>query len=85
MPQQHEVAISDNRGQDVVEIMRNTARQLPDRFHLRLLGELPLQGYLFAIILKSKQNRSATKPAHASDGERNDFIGSLFQANGDVA
>ena len=43
MPQQHDVAIYDNRGQNVIEIMRDTTGQAPDGFKFLGIEELLAQ------------------------------------------
>ena len=43
MAQQQKITMPGNRGQQVVEIMRNTARKLADRLHLLALHELRFQ------------------------------------------
>ncbi len=40
---EREVAPSGDDGQEVVEVVRDAARELPDRLHLLRLGQLPLR------------------------------------------
>ena len=40
---QHQVAMADDRGQDIVEIVRDAAGELADRLHLGRLGDLALE------------------------------------------
>src|SRR3546814_12715076 len=54
---QHQVAAPENRGQDIVEIMRDPARELPDRLHLGLLRDLPLEARFPARSLRSAERR----------------------------
>src|SRR3546814_20144728 len=67
---QHQVAAPENRGQDIVEIMRDPARELPDRLHLGLLRDLPLEARFLARILEAQQHRRLAPPAHADDAPR---------------
>ena len=54
--QQQQVAVPRNRGQQVVEIMRNPACQLPDRLHLLALNELRFQRLERGCILQHRQD-----------------------------
>ena len=47
MTEQHQVAIADDRGQHVVEVMRNAAGKLTDRLHLGRLRHLAPQALFF--------------------------------------
>jgi hypothetical protein len=42
MAHQHQVAMADDRGQDVVEVVRDAAGELADRLHLGRLRNLAL-------------------------------------------
>ena len=44
---EQEIGIADDRGQDVVEVMRDAAGELADRLHLLALREVLLQSALF--------------------------------------
>ena len=56
---QKQIGITDDRLQDVVEIMRHAAGELADRLHLLGLGELPLELALLARIESIEQDRLA--------------------------
>ena len=43
MAHQHQVAMAENAGQDIVEIMRDAARQLPHCLHFCGLRDLALE------------------------------------------
>jgi len=46
---EQEIGIADDRGQHVVEVMRNAAGELADGLHLLALHEVLLQGALFGV------------------------------------
>ena len=62
---QHQVAMADDRGQDVVEIVRDAAGELADRLHLGRLRDLALELGLLAIVLEQQQHRRIAQPAQA--------------------
>ena len=63
MPHQHQVAVADDRGEDVVEVVRDAAGQLTDDLHLGRLRDLPLELRFFAIVLEQKQDGCVTETA----------------------
>ena len=65
MPHQHQVAVADDRGQDVVEIVRDAAGELADDLHLGRLRDLALELGLLAIVLEQQQHRGIAQPAQA--------------------
>ena len=60
MSQQHQVAITNDRSQDIVKVMRDATCKLANGFHLGLLRDLAFQCNFFAIILQPEQHRSLT-------------------------
>jgi hypothetical protein len=52
VPHQHQVAMADDRGEDVVEIVSDSAGQLADGLHLRRLRDLALEPILLCIVLE---------------------------------
>src|SRR4029079_17095480 len=42
VPHQHQVAVANDRGQNVVEVVGDASSELPDDLHLRRLGDLAL-------------------------------------------
>ena len=67
--QQHEVAIADDRGEDIVEIMRHPTCQLADRLHLGRLRHLPLEAGFLGRIDKAEQHRRLAQSAHPCKAE----------------
>ena len=67
---QHQVAMADDRGQDVVEVVRDAAGELADRLHLGRLRDLALELGFLAIVLEQQQHRRIAEPAQAGDGQR---------------
>ena len=59
--------MADDRGQDVVEVVRDAAGELADRLHLGRLRDLPLELGFLAIVLEQQQHRRIAKPAQAGD------------------
>ena len=55
--QQHQIAGAEDRGQHVVEIVRDAAGELPHRLHLRGLRDLPLEPRLLRRIGQAQQHR----------------------------
>jgi hypothetical protein len=82
---QHEVAITQDRGQDVVEVVRDAAGQLPDRLHLGRLGDFALQPRFLAIVLEAEEHCGVAEPARAGDGERDRLLRALLEAHRNVA
>ena len=68
--------MADDRGQDVVEVVRDAAGELADHLHLGRLGDLALELGLLAIVLEQQQHRGVAEAAHAGDGQR-DRLGVL--------
>ncbi len=66
MAQQHQVAIPDDRGQHIVEIMRDAARQLSHRLHLRGLRDLRVSG----AFLRSNRPGTAAPPPRPARAPR---------------
>ena len=85
VPHQHQVAMADDRGQDVVEVVRDAAGELADDLHLGRLGDLPLELGFLAIVLEQQQDRGVAEAAQPGDGQR-DRLGRLAsEADGKVA
>ncbi len=82
---QHEVAIADDRGQDVVEVVGDAAGELADGLHLRGLGDLALEAILLAIVLEREQDGGVAEAAGTGDGERDRLVGPGLQPHRDVA
>ena len=74
-----------NAGQDIVEVVRDTAGQLPNRLHLRCLGDLALQLRFFGIVLQAEQHGCFAKPAGTGDRECYRIIGAVLEPYRDVA
>ena len=82
---QHQVAMADDRGQDVVEVVRDAAGELADRLHLGRLRDLPLELGFLAIVLEQQQHRGIAEPAQAGDGQRDRLVGWRVSRTGKVA
>ena len=85
VPHQHQVAVADDRGEDVVEIVRDAAGELADDLHLRRLGDLALELRFLAIVLEAEQHCGVAKPAQAGDGERDRLAGLADKPHREVA
>jgi hypothetical protein len=59
--------MADDRGQDVVEVVGNSAGELADRLHLGSLRDLALELGFLAIVLEQKQDRGIAKAAQPGD------------------
>src|SRR3546814_6624104 len=69
MSHQHQIAMTDNGCQDVVEIVRDTASELSDGLHLGRLGNLTLQlGFLAIVLQAQKHRRLAQTPNNCEIG-----------------
>ena len=79
MAHQHQVAMPDDRGQDIVEIVRDAAGELADRLHLGRLRHLALEPGLLAIVLQAEQHRRIAQPARAGDRQRDRLVGMVLQ------
>ena len=66
--------MADDRGQDIVEIVRDAAGELADRLHLGRLRDLALEPGLLAIVLEAEQHRRIAEPARAGDGQRDRLV-----------
>ena len=67
MAKHHQVAIADNRGQDIVEIMRNAASKLSHRLHFGCLCHLAFQLGFLAVVLQPEEHRRVAKTANSGD------------------
>ena len=85
VPHQHQVAVPDDRGQDVVEIVGDAAGELADDLHLGRLGDLALELRLLAIVLEQEQHRGVAEPAQAGDGQRHRLGGLPDEPDGEIA
>ena len=85
MTQQHKVARADDRGQHVVEVMRNAACKLAHGLHLGRLRHLAFELRLFRGIGKAEKHRRLAKPAHPDEPHRDGFIGRCRQAHRHIA
>ena len=79
MAHQHQIAMPDDRGEDVVEIVRNTARELPHRLHLRGLRHFALQPRFLAIVLEAQQHRRIAEAARTRDRQGDRLVGMILQ------
>src|SRR3546814_13124722 len=61
---QHQVAGAEHRGQYIVEIMRDAARELADRLHLRRLRDLALESRFLARILEADRKSTRLNSSH---------------------
>ena len=77
--------MADDRGQDVVEVVRDAAGELADRLHLGRLRDLALQFGFLAIVLEQQQHRGIAQPAQAGDGQRDRLGRLLAEADREVA
>src|SRR3546814_6271044 len=71
---------AEHRGQYIVEIMRDAARELADRLHLRRLRDLALEARFLARILEAEQHRRLAQPAHPDDAHRSEEHTSELQS-----
>ena len=76
--------MTDDRGQDIVEIVGHAARQLPDRLHLGGLRHLALELGLLAIVLEQQQHDRIAQPAQPGDGQSDRFLGIAGQPDRNV-
>ena len=76
---QQQIAEADHRGQQVVEIMRNAARELADRLHLLRLGELRFEALLLADI-DEVQHQAAVIAFPLTEPRQEDNAGPVTQA-----
>ncbi len=61
MAHQKKFAIADDDGEKIVEVMRHTTRELPDRLHLLGLGEFGLKRFLFGDIEQIKRQAAVAR------------------------
>ena len=85
VPHQHQVAVADDRGQDVVEVVRDAAGELADRLHLGRLRDLALELGFLAIVLEQQQHRRVAKAAKPGDGQRDRLRRMPREPDGKVA
>ncbi len=85
VPQQHQVAVADDRGQHVVEVVRHAAGELADRLHLGRLRDLPLEARLLGRVGQAQQHRRLAEPADPREPHRDRLVGLVAQPHGDVA
>ena len=81
----HQVAMADDRGQDIVEIMRDAAGELAHRLHLGRLQHLPLELRFLAIVLEAEQHRRLAQPLGAGDGQRHRLLRPPAQPHREIA
>ena len=62
--QQQQIAVPADRGQQVVEVMRDPARKLPDRLHLLALHELRLERLELCRVMQHRHQRRALRVLH---------------------
>ena len=77
--------MADDRGQNIVEIMRHAPGQLPDGLHFGRLCDLALQFRFFAIVANGQQHSRFAEPANAGNAERNRFFPSIAQSHREIA
>ena len=85
MAHQHEVAMADDRGQDIVEIVSDPAGELSDHLHLGCLGDLPLELGFLAIVLQQQQDRGIAEAAKPRDGQSDRVRSLVSQAHCKIA
>ena len=85
MAEQHQVAMADDRRQDIVEVMGHTAGQLSDGLHLCRLGDLALQFRFLAIVADREQDCRIAQPAHAGNAQRDRLLPAVTQAHRKIA
>ena len=73
VPHQHQVAVADDRRQDVVEVVRDAAGELADDLHFRRLRNLPLELGFLAIVLEKEQHRRIAKTAQPGNRQCDGF------------
>ena len=80
---QQEVAEANHRGQQIVEIMRDTAGQLADRLHLLRLGELDFQVLLLGDIdeMEHQPAIAALEPVEPPEKEDAGLVAQPFDAD----
>ena len=61
--------MADDRGQDVVEVVRDAAGELAHRLHLGRLRDLALELGFLAIVLEQQQDRRVAEAAKPGDGQ----------------
>ena len=81
VPHQHQVAVADDRGQDVVEVVGDAAGELADHLHLRRLSDLALELGFLAIVLEQQKHRCVAEAAQSGNGQRDGF-GRLMRSAG---
>jgi hypothetical protein len=70
VPHQHQVAMADDRRQDIVEVVRHAAGKLADDLHLGRLRNLALELRFLAIVLEQEEDRGVAEAAQPGDGQR---------------
>ena len=70
MAHQHQVTVTDDRRQNVVEVVRDAARELSDHLHLGRLRDLPLELGFLTIVLEQEQDRRVAEAAEARYSQR---------------
>jgi len=65
--------------------MRDAARKLADRLHLRCLRHLALQFRLFAIVADREQHRRFAQSANPGDAKRDGFLPAIAQPHRQVS
>ena len=83
--QQHEVAGADDRGEHIVEIMRDAAGKLADCLHLGSLRDLTAQLIFLAGVGKAEQHRRLAQPPHTGKAEADRLFGRMRQPHRDIA
>ena len=85
MAQQHKITTAENCGQYIVEIMRNSARQLTHGLHLGGLRHLCFQFGIIRPILHGEQHRSLPHTAHTDKTDGDMLIRSAAQTHRNIA
>ena len=83
--QEHEIAIADDGGQHIVEVMRDTACQLADGLHLGGLRNLAAQTLFLGGIGDREQHRRIAQPAHTGESDRHRLFLVAGKPHGHVA
>ena len=77
--------MANDRGQDIVEIMRHPAGQLANRLHLGCLRHLAFQFRFLAIVADREQHRSLAQSADPRDPQGDRFLAAAAQPHRQIA
>jgi hypothetical protein len=77
--------MADDCRKDIIEVVRDAARELTDHLHLCRLCDLPFELGLLAIVLEQEKDGGITETAKARNSKRDGFRRLIAKANGQVA